>query len=175
MRPRRVARSSDTKIAFVTTYDSSDIEQWSGSAYYMARALEEECGEIHRIDSLHDKWNVDLRFKRIFFKRFLGKRYALERSPRVLTSYAAEVAARLRGTDADVIVSPGTIPICYLDTAAPIAFWTDATVAGVIGFYPSFSNLCKESLGDLHQMEQAALSACRLAIYSSEWAAATAI
>jgi len=141
----------------------------------MARALKEECGEIHRIGSLHEKWNVGLRFKRTFFKHFVGERYALERSPRALMSYAAEVADRLKGTDADVVFSPGTIPICYLNTQTPIVFWTDATVAGVVDFYPAFSDLCKESLDDLHKMEQAALSTCRLAIYSSEWAAATAI
>jgi glycosyltransferase involved in cell wall biosynthesis len=90
-------------------------------------------------------------------------------------SCAAEVASRLKKTDADVVFSPSTIPICYLNTKTPIAFWTDATVAGVVGFYPHYSNLCKESLDDFHKMEQAALSNCRLAIYSSDWAAATAI
>jgi glycosyltransferase involved in cell wall biosynthesis len=75
----------------------------------------------------------------------------------------------------DLVFSPGTLPISYLESKAPIVFWTDATVAGLVDFYPSWYGLCDESLRDAHLMEQAALSNCRLAIYTSDWAAETAI
>lgn len=75
----------------------------------------------------------------------------------------------------DVVFSPGTIPIAHLKTNYPIVFWADATFAGMIDFYPSFSNLCSRSIRDGNRMEQAALSKCSLAIYSSEWAAKTAL
>ena len=74
-----------------------------------------------------------------------------------------------------MLFSPGTLPICYLETSAPIVFWTDSTVAGMIDFYPEWADICGESLRDAHRAEQAALSNCRLAIYSSDWAAQTAI
>ena len=45
----------------------------------------------------------------------------------------------------------------------------------MIDFYPGWSNLCNETLRDAHGLEQNALSNCRLAIYSSNWAAETAI
>ena len=45
----------------------------------------------------------------------------------------------------------------------------------MIDFYPEFTNLCNETLRYGHQMEQAALSKCRLAIYASGWAAKSAI
>ena len=45
----------------------------------------------------------------------------------------------------------------------------------MIDFYPDFTNLCGETIRDGNRMEQLALSKCRLAIYSSEWAANTAI
>jgi glycosyltransferase involved in cell wall biosynthesis len=74
----------------------------------------------------------------------------------------------------DVVFSPGTIPICYLECSKPIIFWTDATYAGMINFYPAWSNLCRESVRNGNKMEQAALTNCRLAIYTSDWAAKTA-
>jgi glycosyltransferase involved in cell wall biosynthesis len=45
----------------------------------------------------------------------------------------------------------------------------------MVDFYSSFSHLCRRTLQNGHQMEQAALQNCSLAIYSSEWAARTAI
>ena len=75
----------------------------------------------------------------------------------------------------DIVFSAGTMPIAYLRTDKPIVFWADATFDGMINFYPEFTNLCDETIRNGHRMEQAALSNCRLAVYSSEWAAQTAI
>jgi glycosyltransferase involved in cell wall biosynthesis len=45
----------------------------------------------------------------------------------------------------------------------------------MINFYPIFSNLSQESIRNGNKMEKLALEKCRLAIYSSDWAAQTAI
>jgi glycosyltransferase involved in cell wall biosynthesis len=45
----------------------------------------------------------------------------------------------------------------------------------MIDFYPGWSNLCVSSIMNGNRMEQSALSRCRLAIYSSDWAANTAL
>jgi hypothetical protein len=45
----------------------------------------------------------------------------------------------------------------------------------MVDFYPDFTNLCTETIRHGNEMEQSALSRCRLAIYSSEWAANSAI
>jgi len=163
------------KIAYVSTYNSSDIERWSGSGYFMGKALEKQCGEVIHIGPLRKHRDKVLRAKQVFYTNVMRKRYIEDRASKVLKSYADQVSARLKDARVDVVFSPGTIPICYLESSAPIVFWTDATVAGVIDFYPAWSDLCHESLRDANRMEQAALSNCRLAIYSSDWAAETAI
>ena len=163
------------KIAYVSTYNSSDIERWSGSGYFMGKALEKQCGEVIHIGPLRKHRDNVLRAKQVFYTNVMRKRYIEDRASKVLKSYADQVAARLKDARVDVVFSPGTIPICYLESSAPIVFWTDATVAGVIDFYPAWSDLCHESLRDANRMEQAALSNCRLAIYSSDWAAETAM
>ncbi len=163
------------KIAYVSTYNSSDIERWSGSGYFMGKALEKQCGEVIHIGPLRKHRDNVLRAKQVFYTNVMRKRYIEDRASKVLKSYADQVSARLKDARVDVVFSPGTIPICYLESSAPIVFWTDATVAGVIDFYPAWSDLCHESLRDANRMEQAALSNCRLAIYSSDWAAETAI
>jgi len=163
------------KIAYVSTYNSSDIERWYGSGYFMSKALEKQCGEVIHIGPLRKHRDNVLRAKQVFYTNVMRKRYIEDRASKVLKSYADQVSARLKDARVDVVFSPGTIPICYLESSAPIVFWTDATVAGVIDFYPAWSDLCHESLRDANRMEQAALSNCRLAIYSSDWAAETAI
>jgi glycosyltransferase involved in cell wall biosynthesis len=62
-----------------------------------------------------------------------------------------------------------------LKTKKPKVFYTDATFAGMLGFYDSFSNLCGETIKHGNYLEQKALESSNLAIYSSEWAAKTAI
>jgi glycosyltransferase involved in cell wall biosynthesis len=163
------------KIAFVTTHDSSDVHAWSGIIYHMLAALKDSGLEVETIDALHDPYSVLFKAKRIFKNVVLRKNYLRDREPLTLRSYARQVADHLSRLKPDIIFSPGTIPIAYLRTSIPIIFWTDANFDGMINFYPEFTNLCDETLRNGHMMEQAALSNCRLAIYSSGWAAKTAI
>jgi glycosyltransferase involved in cell wall biosynthesis len=117
---------------------------------------------------------------RVYFRckkalyRANGQGYQSDVEPRVLKNYAKQVTRRLEALSPDVVFSPGTLPISYLETDKPIVFWTDATFAGLLNFYPEFSNLCPETITHGNQMEQAALRRARLAIYSSDWAAQTA-
>ena len=62
-----------------------------------------------------------------------------------------------------------------LENEAPIIFWTDTTFQGLVDYNPRFMGLCNETIANGHRMEQKALDKCSLAIYSSEWAANTAI
>jgi len=90
-------------------------------------------------------------------------------------NYSTQVEKLLASIHYDIVFSPGTIPIACLQTEKPIVFWTDATFAGLVDFYPGFTNLCTEIIKNGNKMEQLALSKCKIAIYSSEWAANTAI
>jgi len=93
----------------------------------------------------------------------------------VLRDYARQVRRKLLKSDADVIFSPISLPIAYLDCDRPMVFWRDATFAGLKDFYPDWSNLSKRTIRAGHEQEQAVLDKCRLAIFSSDWAVQTAI
>jgi glycosyltransferase involved in cell wall biosynthesis len=163
------------KIAYVTTYDSTNIHAWSGSGNYILRALQ-SCGlPTESIGNLRDKKALFLKIKKALYAKILSRKYLRDREPTLLIDYAAQVERYLASIHYDIVFSPGTIPIAYLHTEKPIVFWTDATFAGMVDFYPEFSNLCAETIKDGNNMEQLALSKCRLAIYTSEWAANTAI
>ena len=79
--------------------------------------------------------------KRNFYKKILHQTYNYEREPALAKFYATKISKYLTELDVGFIFSPGTLPIAYLITNKPIIFWTDATFAGMINFYPEFSSL----------------------------------
>ncbi len=163
------------KIAYVSTYDAMDVRQFSGLGYYIAQALEMQSIPLEYICPLKERYSLLFKSKVYLYKQLLNKRYLRDREPFILKEYSKQVAKKLSQINTDLVFSPGTIPISYLECDRPMAFWTDSNFAGMIDFYPKFSNLCQETIKNGNAMEEAALQKCKLAIYSSEWAAKTAI
>jgi len=164
-----------SKLAYVTHHNAADIGSWSGTVYYIREALRASGFRIENIDKLRDTYGLLSKTKKLVYMQLLSKRYLRDRETLTLKSYASQVEKALASTDCDVVFCPGTIPVAYVRTEKPIVFWSDSTFAGVLNFYPEFSNLCNKTVRNGHRTEQHALSTCRLAIFSSEWAAHTAI
>jgi glycosyltransferase involved in cell wall biosynthesis len=167
------------KIAYVTTYDARDIKNWSGTGYYIARSLENQSIILEYIGSLTEKHSFPLKVKQLLSnylsRKLLIKRYLRDRDPLIVKNYALQVSSKLSQLDSDILFSIGTTPIAYLECRQPIVVWTDCTFSGVIDFYPEFTNLSEQTIRNGNAIESSALNRCRLAIYSSEWAAQTAI
>ena len=163
------------RIAYVTKHPTSNVEAWSGLNHHIRTALIGAGCEIRIIDNLSESPSVMSAVKRLYYENIALKSFSDEREPFVLRSYATQVQHALATIDCDVVFSPGTLPLAYLQTDTPMVFWTDSTFAGMVDFYPAFTNLCEANIKQGNQVEQAALSRCCLAIYSSEWAASTAL
>jgi glycosyltransferase involved in cell wall biosynthesis len=163
------------KIAYCTTYDSSDVHAWSGLGFYILKTLQDSGFQTERIGKLSDRKSLFFKIKKLLYKQIVSKTYLWDREPAILVDYANQIEKLLSNIHHDVVFSPSTVPISYLQTKKPIVFWTDATFAGMLDFYPEFSNLCAQTIKNGTVMEQLALSKCSLAIYSSSWAANTAI
>jgi len=161
------------RLAFVTTYDPEDIRAWSGTPVHMLRAFRKQGLEVITIGPLHKKQSILLHNK-IRLCRKLGKRFLAERDAAVLRGFAAQVEESLRHHHVDAVFSPGTLPLSFLRSDRPVAFWTDATFDAMIGYYPGFSNLFWATRRAGHHAEQRSLDLASLAIYSSEWAADSA-
>lgn len=159
------------KISYVTTYDAHDIHNWSGLGFSIARALEDQGAELDYVGRLNT--GLGFRFRTVTL-RCLGKMPLGDRAP-VMADYYARRARRLLRPDSDLIFSPGTLPIALMKSHLPKVIYCDATFAGMLDFYPDFSNLPDEAVRMGNYLEQKALENCSLAIYSSEWAADSAI
>lgn len=163
------------KAAYITTYDARDIHQWSGTGLNIAESLKSTDVHIDYIGGLRESYSLLFKGKQYLYSKLLKKNYLRHRNKTIGHGYARQISERLASLDPDVLISPGTIPISYLDHHKPIVFWTDATFAGMVGFYDAFSNLCRASVMEGHAAEQSALDRCSLAIYSSDWAAESAL
>lgn len=168
------------KIIFVTIYDAQDIRNWSGIPYYLGKGFLDAGFEVEFIGnlrSLPDK-NLKFRIRNLIYNRLLkGRlgRYISFYEPKNLKFIADQVRERISKIKGGIIFSPGTIPIAYLNTNKPITFWTDATFAVMENYYEDFKTLSKRTAKNCDLYEKNAIQKSSLAIYSSEWAANSAI
>ncbi len=162
------------KIGFVTTFDAREVGHWSGTPYFMAKALKDQGAVVEFIGPLSEKASAFFKGKQAVAKLLRGQNYLRHREPVILRDYARQIQRHLDGSGCDVVLSPGSVPVNYLECRQPIAIWADATFARMHNYYDNFSHLTPESERDGHTAEQLALDRCRLAVYSSEWAAASA-
>ena len=162
------------KAAYVTTYDSADIRSWSGLGYHISHCLELAGFTLERVGPLERRVSPAARLRQ-FEGKLQRRGYPLDRDPDVVGAYSAQVAQRLGSANCDLVFSPGTIPIAHLDTDRPIAFWTGATFAAMVGFYPDYRSLSKRAIRAGMDVDTRALDRASVAFYTSEWAARSAV
>ncbi|MDN5203109.1 glycosyltransferase family 4 protein [Fulvivirgaceae bacterium BMA10] len=163
------------KIAFISRTNPVDIEKYSGTTYHIHEALANQDFDIYDIYKLNERYWTYLRWKRKIYKDLFGKRFLIDRSPLRAYGYAKELKKQINGHDIDVIFSDSSLTISTLKTEIPIVFYTDSTFAGMVDYYDGFSNLSRKTVKDGMRFEKMALKNCSKAIYTSKWAADSAI
>ncbi len=163
-------------ISYITTFDANEIKSFSGIGYYISKALKNQGYNLDIIGNLDDnnRNNKLIHLKSIYYNKIIRKKFLINRDQAVVKSYAKSILRCLK-PNTDLIFSVGTIPIALLNPSKPTVFYADACFAGMINFYESYSNLCNETIKSGNLLEQKALDIVSLAIYSSDWAAETAI
>jgi glycosyltransferase involved in cell wall biosynthesis len=163
------------KMSFVTIGASDAVAAWSGIPFFMSQALAESGFDLDCIQRLKGPRSISLKARNLFRARILRQNYSTYRHPDALKFYSRQVERQLEEQNPDVVFACSTLPIAYLETNKPIVLWTDATFAGLLNFYPEYVDMSAAALGEGNAAEQAALDRCTLAVYSSEWAARSAI
>jgi glycosyltransferase involved in cell wall biosynthesis len=164
------------QLGFVTPYDARNVRSWSGTPYHMAQALSAAGCTLEYLCPLERGrlGEATLTAKKAFY-RLLNRKYLADWHRPGLRRYAEEISRRLVGKRPDFLLSTVSYPFAYLDTEIPFAYWCDATFASLIGYYRTYTGLCAESVRTGLALEKEIFSRARLAIYSSEWAAESAL
>jgi hypothetical protein len=165
------------KIAFLTSETARDKRSYSGSLYYMGRALEQHCGEViylNRVISWEKRYLGRLIHEAT--SRVLRKNVAYDRLLFVAKRQSAVAARRLQGQHFDVIVAPNCVPeIAFLQTSVPILLPLDVTFRLQRDYYPLYSRLLAYSARQAERVEAAAYENASMLLFSSPWAARSAI
>jgi glycosyltransferase involved in cell wall biosynthesis len=163
------------QIAYTTTFDASDVHNWSGTPYHMSKALGDAGMTVEYIGSLQRKLPPFFKVKQTVKKYLCDQRESPRFNCHVAQQYSDQVAAKLKNSLAKVVVSPLINPIAYLDCKQPIVLWTDALYAALLGFYPPFAYHSASSVTQGNEITTQCLARAKLAIFSSDWAANSAL
>lgn len=163
------------KIAFATTFNPQDVHRWSGTPFHMAHALQSQGMDIEYLGPLTRKLPPFFKFKQTYKKVLLSQRESPHYNLQAAKNYSKDVALKLTKSSAKVIISPLVNPIAYLDCKQPIVLWTDALYAATLGFYPLSQFHTSNTIEQANILTRECLNRCKLAIFSSEWAANSAI
>lgn len=158
-------------VTYVTNFPSIDIKHWSGTVHFQATSLA-KYANVDYITDLHEDWTFSLKVKNRLYGR--NKIYRADRSPEFGKNYAKQILPQLNPA-ADILFSHSTTLMSYLKTDKHKVIYTDATFASMINYYNYFSNLSDQYIKEGTRMEQLSLDTSSLAIYSSQWAADSAI
>ncbi len=163
------------KLGFATTFDSTDVANWSGTPFYMAKGFQQLGIAVEYMGNLKRQLPPLFKLKQFWKSLAAGQRESPRFNIHAARFYSAQVAKQLNDTSVDVILAPQINPICYLDCKQPLVLWTDGLYASLLGFYSAFSNHSASSIEQGNIITHECLSRCSLAIFSSDWAARTAL
>lgn len=164
------------KIAFLTSFDPLDRRSWSGTVYHLVQALEKHCGEITYIGPMKVRQKAIGKIINKCSRLILKKGFEYNASFLVAKKYAKVAAQRLAGGDFDVIITvAGSPEIAFLKTDLPVVLIEDATFAILHNYYPQYTDLLKISIHQANMTEALAIAKASMVIYSSEWAARSAV
>jgi glycosyltransferase involved in cell wall biosynthesis len=163
------------KMAFATTFDGRDVSKWSGTPFHMANAFEREGMSVEYIGQLKRRLPPFFKIKQLWKQITCGQRDSPRFNIAVAKYYSEQVLQQLTSLNTDVILAPQINPVAYLESKKPLIVWTDALYSSLVAFYPGFSTHSADTIEQGNIIVRECLSRCQLALFSSDWAARTAL
>lgn len=164
------------RIGFVHQGDGRAVSSWSGTPYFMARALERHLGPVVHLKPLPDGAVRLARGLAHVQRRLTGRISLAHCNPLVAAASRREAARKLRSARADIAFAPAASSFASgVPRQIPLIYSSDATFRGVVDSYPEFSNLSRASRRLGERLERAAIARADLLVYPSEWAAESAV
>ncbi|GGB16562.1 glycosyltransferase family 4 protein [Puia dinghuensis] len=167
------------KIAYLTINDPLDKRSWSGITYYLGQSLVKHVGDVDFIGPIKFPRWIDLvlrgmaKVNRMVFRTEYATKYNL------LSSWYArrEFRRRMKGKQYDCIVAPAaSTGVAYLDSKIPMVYVSDTTFRLISNYYRNeFERISRFSRWEGDHLEKRSLEKSAAIIYSSQWAADSAV
>lgn len=161
-------------IAYLTSIDPRNKGALSGSSYYILQALASYVGKIDILGPVNIHYRVTKLLVRIAKK--IPRPYNFSHSYFFALKYARAFTRKMKGKQYDFIFAArSSTEIALLKTDVPIVFYSDTTFKLFYNYYDWFSNFMKISEIEGNSIERRAINKSAIVIFSSEWAAKSAI
>lgn len=149
------------KIAYITIGNPYDKHSWSGTDYYVRKALEQQGHSVYCIYG-YKKITLKMILYKLYAK-ITKKNYQAIRTIESSKGWAKYITNNLQ-KDTDAIFSLSTIPVAFLETNIPIYIYIDGIFEYMLN--NGFKRLLN-SIKEAHLIENMAIKRCTNLITSS--------
>jgi hypothetical protein len=174
--PRRGEK--EMRVLVTGVGDVESVLTWSGTPYYILRALREELGSEHVVSTSLVRPSKSASIAEVFkygCSRLAGRRYSREFAPTALVSFAKQLEHAVSAYKPDVVLSIGSQPIAMAHVPVPVVMWSDATFSAMLHADPVYDRLSHWGKSQGERAEHLAIGKAAMAVFSSTWAARSAI
>ena len=170
--------SEKVKIAYLSVNDPLDKRSWSGITYYLGQSLQRNIGEVDFLGPVKFPWWINkllrgvAKFNRIIFKEEYYTKYSF-----LQNLYSCwYLKKKLKGKQYDFICAPASSPVLgFFKARIPIIHVHDATFKLLSNYYKEFEKASRFTKWEGEYLEKRALKKSSFIVYSSHWAANSAI
>ncbi len=166
------------RIAYLSVNDPLDRRSWSGTAYYIGQTLQRNIGDVDFLGPVKfPAWleriqHAIAKLSRVLFKEEYYTKYSLLQS-----WYASRwLKRKMKGREYDFIAAPASSAMLgTFRTDLPVIHFQDATFHLLLNYYKEFERASRITRWEGEWLEKRALKRADLIVYSSHWAAGSAM
>ena len=172
--PTSQRQNRPLQIGLIYPFDARDVRTWSGTPFFVKRALEKHVGDVTDLSPYPGANRLMRLISAICYR--LGRPAPYDHLVPYAWKLGRYFSRRLRSLDLDCIVAPGGAEgVAWLQTDLPVILYSDATWDLVVDYYRVYNNLLPGVKRSGEIVESRALERSALLLYSSQWAADSAI
>jgi glycosyltransferase involved in cell wall biosynthesis len=162
-------------LVATTTEDPTEPQSWSGIPWHLVEALKRVDGvDVTIVGPMTRPRRMPEAIRKAWFI-LRRKRYIWWREPRILRLWTAEMAERLRGVEADAVMTFGTVAPYCLPRDRRYVIFTDSTFRSNLDYYPTMTGVAERSVRLSEIVERDSFARAGHVVITSEWAAQSVI
>jgi glycosyltransferase involved in cell wall biosynthesis len=160
------------RIGLVSEVDVTRPRSWSGTTYFMGEALAGAGASVERLEPVWRRRTRALSRAGHALRRLGVADPMLNRTGAAAALKARALSRMVERSGLDAVFAPvGSTLVARYDAAPPLLYASDATVVGMTGYYPEFTDLPPALLERIMREEREALHRAALLLYPTWWAA----
>ena len=155
-------------ILFLTRLNPENISSWSGTNFFMLRALRKNF-KVITVGPLSNRIRVFYILKRFIFS-FFNMKFDIDRPILVAKDFAKQIENKTKNKKYDAVVASDTYLTSFLNTKKPIFIYSDICFSTYYDHYFKKLNICRSTKIEGDYCEKLALQKSSKIILTSKWA-----